>query len=825
MNKLPTNQIIQGDALEVLKKLPNNSIDFVMTSPPYWGLRSYPEDTVKIWDGDPNCEHEWGSERTVLQHKSGETNPGKESWYKDQGASNDTGNRFCVKCGAIKTQLGLEPTPELYVSHLMQIFNELKKVLKPTGSFYLNIGDTYSGSGGGHNFQDREAYKKYSENLNYPSERPVTNCKIPRKCLCMIPERVAMAMINNGWILRNKIIWCLSGDTNIFAKIDGRYESISIKELYRKFDECNEIFLPTMDRKNDFRWIKLKNIWDNGYSQVKEIELTNGIKFKATPVHKFPVRKGIKFRSSSYLKLHTEQLKSFKEGDHLWIKTQFDLDIPKGNRKDYERGYFVGFYLAEGNYIKERKVELKNSDFSKYALKRWAKEKGYENIEDYLENRQDVEKKGIRLSCSIKSNESIETLERLFSFNKYTYGNDLILKTRNDKALSLIKRFIAGEGAKKKKLTNEVFNESFLFMKGVLRGYLDGDGCKEKISNGIRWRIGTTKNNDLKRSILTLCRILGYEYREGSDYIENGHRCQSFTVRNYPKDRPISRGITFQAIRRISDAGTERVYDLEIEPVYRNWGNQYAKSSEPSENPIKRKWNNLYFLGNGIFTHNSKPNAMPSSVKDRLNNVWEYIYHFTINQKYYYDLDSIRIPHKTYEQEKRRSNFDEIVSYNEKAPNQVGKSRKGRSRTEDFHSKGKNPGDFLKVGHSAGRRPNYWSKQRKYQPNQKKIAEFLKKHISDTDKEKLNKEFGEHKWPHWLRTDESGKALPSPKDWKKLKEILNLPPKFDKEMLETEWVYVSDEGHPRGKNPGDIFQINTQPFPQAHFAVFPPEVN
>ena len=64
MNKIDDikNKIIQGNTLDVLKTFPDESVDCVVTSPPYFGLRDYGEETCTIWDEDPNCEHEWKCE-------------------------------------------------------------------------------------------------------------------------------------------------------------------------------------------------------------------------------------------------------------------------------------------------------------------------------------------------------------------------------------------------------------------------------------------------------------------------------------------------------------------------------------------------------------------------------------------------------------------------------------------------------------------------------------------------------------------------------------------------------------------------------------------
>ena len=98
-------------------------------------------------------------------------------------------------------QLGLEPTPEMYIEHLTEIFNEVKRVLKKEGTLWLNIGDTYGGSGGaGGDYNKgglREGQSKFKQGKT----------RLQPKCLCMIPERLAWSLIQNGWILRNKIIW------------------------------------------------------------------------------------------------------------------------------------------------------------------------------------------------------------------------------------------------------------------------------------------------------------------------------------------------------------------------------------------------------------------------------------------------------------------------------------------------------------------------------------------------------------------------------------------------------------------------------------------
>lgn len=224
-NLLMINKIILGHALNVLPQLPAESVNCVITSPPYWSLRDYGVDPV-IWDGDKNCKHIWikgevagdirfrgensivGNNRNLniypIKHRPNETNPGKESWYKDKGglSKNPSQSHFCQKCGAWKGSLGLEPTFELYIEHLCQIFDEVKRVLRKDGTCFVNIGDNYWGGGqGGADYGGKEIVP--SSNFGHIAKGK----NYLNKSLCDIPYRFSIEMINRGWIKRNTIIW------------------------------------------------------------------------------------------------------------------------------------------------------------------------------------------------------------------------------------------------------------------------------------------------------------------------------------------------------------------------------------------------------------------------------------------------------------------------------------------------------------------------------------------------------------------------------------------------------------------------------------------
>lgn len=203
-------KILLGNSKEKLKEIPDNSVDCCITSPPYYGLRDY--GTGKWVGGDPNCPHRRlskCSDKTITGHAQEELkgNVG-DAIYKT----------VCPLCGAVRedSQIGLEETPEAYVASLMEVFEEVRRVLKPTGTFWLNIGDSYWGSGSrGWDFTNKfsdaskiqEGSKGTTNLQNIPKLTGKTETGIKNKDLVGIPWMLAFACRKNGWYLRQEIIW------------------------------------------------------------------------------------------------------------------------------------------------------------------------------------------------------------------------------------------------------------------------------------------------------------------------------------------------------------------------------------------------------------------------------------------------------------------------------------------------------------------------------------------------------------------------------------------------------------------------------------------
>ncbi|HQB18902.1 MAG TPA: site-specific DNA-methyltransferase [Candidatus Pacearchaeota archaeon] len=148
---IETNKIICGDSLEVLKTFPNDSIDMCLTSPPYYGLRDY----------------------------------------------------------GIKGQIGLEENPQEYINKIVEVSIEVMRVLKPTGVFFLNLGDSYathrSGKDSEINFSNEDRLNSLVQR-NAPNKKNKSNWNQEKQKL-LIPHRIAIALQEKGFIIRDDIVW------------------------------------------------------------------------------------------------------------------------------------------------------------------------------------------------------------------------------------------------------------------------------------------------------------------------------------------------------------------------------------------------------------------------------------------------------------------------------------------------------------------------------------------------------------------------------------------------------------------------------------------
>jgi site-specific DNA-methyltransferase (adenine-specific) len=197
INKL-RNKIITGHCLDVLRKLPENSIDCLLTSPPYWQARDY-ESPLVIWGGKKDCKHIFNmvEETRITDRSFGERiseEKGVESKITKRKKKFKMISGFCKYCTAWRGQLGQEPHPDLFVKHLVDIMLAARKPLKPEATLWVNLGDSY----GSTKVKDGKQPEVYQS-------RPAL--KGLEQSLVGVPFRFALKMIENKFILRNCIIW------------------------------------------------------------------------------------------------------------------------------------------------------------------------------------------------------------------------------------------------------------------------------------------------------------------------------------------------------------------------------------------------------------------------------------------------------------------------------------------------------------------------------------------------------------------------------------------------------------------------------------------
>jgi DNA modification methylase len=199
-------RILQGDAIERLRELPSDSVHCCVTSPPYWGLRDY---GTAEWDGgEANCNHlkpfdavshATSGLKLAKNHAEAMSNVGhKHEPYRDD----------CGKCGAkrIDSQLGLEKTPDEYVAKMVEIFREVRRVLRKDGTLWLNLGDSYSNAGTRQGNIDGAIRDEGQQDAHRSFYRGNVD-GLKSKDLVGIPWRLAFALQADGWYLRSDIIW------------------------------------------------------------------------------------------------------------------------------------------------------------------------------------------------------------------------------------------------------------------------------------------------------------------------------------------------------------------------------------------------------------------------------------------------------------------------------------------------------------------------------------------------------------------------------------------------------------------------------------------
>jgi len=390
----------------------------------------------------------------------------------------------------------------------------------------------------------------------------------------------------------------LSGDTYLFAEIDDKYGVYTLRELYELHKQGRAIKVPALlNEKGEKTWVEVEDVVSFGKQKLKRItlattrlymELSEDSIIPAFGTHLFyGTEKNIKLNFKRANELKVKQDVGYN--DTLLLATRIPLNIPEGEQTDWEYGFALGFFLAEG-WLEKRK--RKNTKLSLVNLNWYAKQKGM-SLEQYLNHMTDVGRVQLAVGETDFERKYIDILKKHFDFSKprkVKYANGYQLYSSDLNYIRLIKDYTEGHDSHTKCLKNEVFNRTKKFLGGILDGFLAGDGNFRK--NMDLFQVEITTNYRLYNDLIFLTKALGYDV-----HLQNGYFDKSPSSNNYyyylrlsifkTYHRRVALGLVKEHIKSIEDVGEKEAFNLVLKPLY-------------PENDKRAKFNRIYFSAFGF---------------------------------------------------------------------------------------------------------------------------------------------------------------------------------------------------------------------------------
>jgi len=388
----------------------------------------------------------------------------------------------------------------------------------------------------------------------------------------------------------------LSGDTSLFAEIDEKYGVYNLEELYELHNQGCKIRVPALlNERGEKTWVEVEDVVSFGKRNLKRITLATTRLYveaiEGTIIPAFGPRlfSGTEEQINLNFKLVNE-LKVTQDprlNATLLLATRILLNIQKGDQKEWDYGFALGFYLSEGN-LESRK--RKNTKLSLVSLNRYAKQKGM-RLEEYLNYMTNVARVCLSVGRLDFERGYVDIIQKRFKFSKpfkvsengyHLYSSDL-------NYIHLIKEYTEGQTSHNKFVKNEVFNRSLKFLEGIMDGFLSGDGWKEK---GDRFRVKITTNYKLRDDLIFLSKALGYDL-----HLNNGQFAKSPSSNNYYYHLQLSvfknwhrrtaLGLIRERIKSIEDVGEKEAYNLVLKSLY-------------PKNDKRSVFNHLFFTAYGF---------------------------------------------------------------------------------------------------------------------------------------------------------------------------------------------------------------------------------
>jgi hypothetical protein len=540
------NRVWVGEVRDFAAGLEPQSVQCMVTSPPYFGLRDY---------GIPPTD--W----PAMEYAPLVGLPP-------------------IAVPAMTACLGLEPTPDAFIGHIVAVFRALLPALKEDAVCWINFGDSYASSPPGNvrGVSERSGLngansEKYRATLmaGHGTKRDTSKLGLPPKSLLMIPHRVALALQAEGWVIRQDCVWCLSGGTRVYARTQKGEMPTTIKDLVR-LDPA------TVQLWNGQKWTQVLG-WSQSETRdgALELELRSGERIGCTPNHVWPTQRG---------NVRTDELRIGDVIQTCQLPGPSPVRVP--SLLSHEAiGWFVGMYIAEGSQSDGTiQIACHADDTSRFAR--------------------------------------LRTLAGAFDGSAafhVTSAHGATININSPVLRGVIDAYVSGRTAKDKHLHVRCWKRGDTFLKEVLTGYLEGDGHYDGYNE--RWRLGFTENDSLAADLRTLCARLGY-----------GLRLRRTFHKMFDQRFPGYRG----EIRTERSTHHNAKQDGEIVAIGMSRARQFWDIGVEDEP-------HLFALASGVLTHNSKPNPMPESVRDRPTRAHEYVFLIAKGPRYYYDQEAIREPH------------------------------------------------------------------------------------------------------------------------------------------------------------------------------------
>jgi hypothetical protein len=544
-----TARLMIGDVRQRIKEIPDGSVDLVCTSPPFLALRRY-------------------------------------------GADNEN-------------EMGSEATPAEFIDALLSLTAEFRRVLAPHGSIAVELGDTFSGSGGAGGDYNEDGLRAGQAKFDGSALSYRRTAQRNRECtkdggrgwplaksLCLTPYLYPTALAYGRnlltgqaspagqWMVRNMIAWCLDGDTVVYARTPKGEGPTRLLHLAQNFQPGQ------WDLWDGQRWAPVLGWSASEADDAIEIEFRNGERVSATRNHEWPTERGL---------LRTDQIAVGDVVRSVTLPEPADAQHPS-MLPDERIGWFVGMFLAEGSFDSRDRIQIS----------------GHRN------------ESGVRLD---RLRALAESYDGTATAHEYGEGNESTVVVRSPILTAVVRRYLGGDGARNKCLRAAAWRRSNQFLNAVLEGYLEGDGHYD-VKND-RWRLGFTDNPWLARDLRVLSARLGYRCHvrrlpraadpRGGQFAGTANFYHRGEIRTEVRRdfAPIGQVVALRASKR------RRFFDIGVE-------------GEP----------HLFALGSGILTHNCRPNPPVGDLADKVRPGTSYITVATTSPRRWFDLDAVREPHK-----------------------------------------------------------------------------------------------------------------------------------------------------------------------------------